>query len=65
MALDGRATDTEKNFTTLVGDFVTQKLHNIYLITSDYHLRRARAIASIVLGSRGIAVTPLAVSSRA
>ena len=65
MALDGRATDTVTNFTTLVVDFVTQKLHNIYLITSDDRLRRARAIASIVLGSRGIAVTPLAVSSRA
>ena len=58
--------------------FCHTSLHKIYLITSDYHMRRtkaiativlgrrrARAIASIVLGSRGIAVTPLAVSSRA
>jgi len=62
--LDGRATDTVTNFTTLVGDFVTQKLHHIYLVTSDYHMRRARAIAIIVLGSRGIVVTPVAVPSQ-
>lgn len=60
---DGRATDTVTNFTTLVGDFVNQKLQHIYLITSDYHMRRSRAIATIVLGSRGIAVTPVAVPS--
>ncbi|MHC5728042.1 MAG: YdcF family protein, partial [Nostoc sp.] len=34
--LDGRATDTVTNFTTLVEDFVAQKFNNIYLITSDY-----------------------------
>ncbi|MGI2902807.1 YdcF family protein [Tolypothrix sp. VBCCA 56010] len=62
--LDGRATDTVTNFTTLVEDFVRQKLQHIYLITSDYHMKRARAIASIVLGSHGIAVTPVGVPSR-
>ncbi|GAX39163.1 hypothetical protein NIES4075_01140 [Tolypothrix sp. NIES-4075] len=43
--LDGRATDTVTNFTSLVEDFVSQKLQHIYLITSDYHMKRARAIA--------------------
>jgi uncharacterized SAM-binding protein YcdF (DUF218 family) len=62
--LDGRATDTVTNFTTLVEDFVRQKLQHIYLITSDYHMKRARAIASIVLGSHGIAVTPVEVPSQ-
>lgn len=62
--LDGRATDTVTNFTTLVEDFVRQNLQHIYLITSDYHMTRARAIASIVLGSHGIAVTPVEVPSR-
>ncbi len=61
--LDGRATDTVTNFTTLADDFDERKLQHIYLITSDYHMRRSRAIATIVLGSRGIAVTPVAVSS--
>jgi uncharacterized SAM-binding protein YcdF (DUF218 family) len=63
LRLDGRATDTVTNFTTLAEDFVQSKIQHIYLITSDYHMRRARAIAAIVLGSQGIVVTPLAVPS--
>jgi len=62
--LDGRATDTVTNFTTLAEDFAHQRLQHIYLITSDYHMRRARAIATIVLGSQGIVVTPVAVASQ-
>jgi uncharacterized SAM-binding protein YcdF (DUF218 family) len=62
--LDGRATDTVTNFTTLVRDFDNRRLQHIYLITSDYHMRRARAIATIVLGSQGIVVTPVVVASR-
>ncbi len=61
--LDGRATDTVTNFTTLAADFVSHKLQNLYLITSDFHMRRSRAIAAIVLGSRGVVVTPVAVPS--
>ena len=61
--LDGRATDTVTNFTTLAKDFTDQKLQHIYLITSDYHLTRSRAIGTIVFGSQGIVVTPLAVPS--
>jgi uncharacterized SAM-binding protein YcdF (DUF218 family) len=63
LRLDGRATDTVTNFTTLVDDFKKQNLQHIYLITSDYHMRRSMAIATIVLGSRGIVVKPLAVPS--
>jgi len=47
----------------LAEDFTDQKLQHIYLITSDYHLARVRAIATIVLGSQGIVVTPVAVPS--
>lgn len=61
--LDGSATDTVTNFTTLAADFVSQKLQHIYLITSNYHMRRAKAIATIVMGSQGIVVTPVAVPS--
>jgi len=57
--LDGQAMDTVTNFTTLVGQFKQQRLQHLYLVTSDFHMRRARAIAAIVLGSRGIVVTPL------
>ncbi|MCC5656505.1 YdcF family protein [Nostoc sp. XA010] len=63
--LDARATDTVTNFTTLVENFVRQKLQHIYLITSNYHMTRARAIAAIVLGSHGVAVTPVEVPSQA
>ena len=62
--LDGRATDTVTNFTSLVEDFSSRKLQHIYLITSDYHMRRARSIATIVLGNRGIVITPVGVVSR-
>ncbi|MDJ0733750.1 MAG: YdcF family protein [Nostocaceae cyanobacterium] len=62
--LDGRASDTVTNFTSLVEDFSNRKLQHIYLITSDYHMRRARVIATIVFGSRGIVITPVSVSSR-
>ncbi len=63
LRLDGRATDTVTNFTTLAADFVRQKLQHIYLITSNYHMRRAKAIATFVLGSQGIVVTPVSVPS--
>ncbi len=61
---DFEATDTVTNFTTLVDDFVDDNLQHIYLITSDYHMRRARVIATIVLGCQGVVVTPIAVASR-
>lgn len=62
--LDHRATDTVTNFTTLVADFKEQKIQHLYLITSDYHLPRSKAIASIILGSRGIAFTPIAMPTK-
>ncbi|MBD2437137.1 YdcF family protein [Nostoc sp. FACHB-110] len=61
--LDYRAVDTVTNFTTLVSDFKHRKIQHIYLITSQEHIPRARAIATIVLGSQGIAFTSLAVPS--
>jgi uncharacterized SAM-binding protein YcdF (DUF218 family) len=61
--LDGGATDTVTNFTTLVEEFADRDLQHIYLITSDYHIRRSRVIATVVLGSQGIIVKPVAVPS--
>jgi uncharacterized SAM-binding protein YcdF (DUF218 family) len=43
LRFDGRATDTVTNFTTLVDKFADNKLQHLYLITSDYHMRRSRA----------------------
>ncbi len=59
--LDYRAVDTVTNFTTLVDDFESQNIKHVYLITSDFHLPRATAIASIVFGSRGITFTTIGV----
>ena len=52
--LDYQAVDTVTNFTTLVDDLQARGIHSVYLITSDYHMRRARIIGEIVLGSREI-----------
>jgi len=61
--IDRRAIDTVTNFTSLVHDFEGQGIHHVYLITSDFHMRRASTIAFFVLGSRGIAYTPIPISS--
>jgi len=61
--LDYRALDTVTNFTTLVNDLEQQDIHHIYLITSDYHMARSKAIATIVLGSHGITFTAIDVPS--
>jgi uncharacterized SAM-binding protein YcdF (DUF218 family) len=61
--LDYRAVDTVTNFTTLVDDFQARKIRSVYLVTSDYHMRRARVIAEIILGSHGIDFKPVSVAS--
>lgn len=61
--LDRRATDTVTNFTTLITDFKKQNIQHIYLITSDFHLPRAKAIAFMILGSQGITYTPVSLST--
>ncbi|ELS02169.1 hypothetical protein Xen7305DRAFT_00018810 [Xenococcus sp. PCC 7305] len=62
--LNNQATDTVTNFTTLVPEFKQHHIKHLYLITSDFHMPRARAIAMIVLGSQGIVVTPMEVRTR-
>lgn len=61
--LDYRAIDTVTNFTSLVADFKSRNIQHLFLITSDFHMKRAKAIATIVLGSHGIAFTPVSVPS--
>lgn len=57
--LDYKAVDTVTNFTTLVDELEAQNIDEVYLLTSDYHMRRASVVAQIVLGSRGIAFKPI------
>ncbi len=59
-----RSTDTVKNFTEMRAELVARGLRHVYLITSDYHIRRSWAIAFFVFGSRGMIVTPIAVPSQ-
>lgn len=61
--LDRRARDTVTNFTTLVTSFKQQHIQHIYLITSAFHMPRAKAIAFIVLGSQGITYTPISLAT--
>ena len=59
--IDNRAADTVTNFTSLVQDFQSQDINNVFLITSDVHMARAKAIAFWVFGSRGIWCTAIEV----
>lgn len=61
--IDSRAADTVTNFTSLVQDLKDQDIRHLYLVTSDYHMPRSEAIAFVVLGSQGIAYTPVNVPS--
>ncbi|WP_008309229.1 YdcF family protein [Leptolyngbya sp. PCC 6406] len=63
LRLDYQAVDTVTNFTTLVDDLEAAGIRSVYLITSDYHMRRAVIIGQIVLGSRDIAFKPVVVPS--
>lgn len=59
---DRRATDTVTNFTTVVSDLKQLGVQHVYVVTSDYHMPRAEAIATVVFGSQGITFTPVEVS---
>ncbi|MEO1428972.1 MAG: YdcF family protein [Cyanobacteria bacterium J06632_19] len=61
--LDYHASDTVTNFTTLVEKFKNLGIYHIYLITSEFHMRRAKAIATFVLGSKEITFTPVTIPS--
>lgn len=61
--IDYSAVDTVTNFTTLVDQFQEQGVSSVYLVTSDYHMRRARVIGEIVFGSRGMYLKPVVVPS--
>ncbi len=61
--LDYDAVDTITNFTTIVDKLRSQGIDSIYLITSDYHMRRAQWIGQVILGSRGIHFESIAIPS--
>lgn len=62
--IDRAAVDTVTNFTTLADELRSKGIDSVYLITSDYHMRRAQVIGEIVFGSRDIYMKPVSVPSR-
>jgi len=60
VVVDKRAVDTLTNYSTLVDEFKLRNIRYVQVITSSYHLRRARLLGQIVLGSRGISSSYLA-----
>jgi uncharacterized SAM-binding protein YcdF (DUF218 family) len=62
--IDRAAVDTVTNFTTLADTLKSRGVRSVYLVTSDYHMLRARTIGEIVFGSRGISIKPISVTSR-
>ncbi|MEC4888048.1 MAG: YdcF family protein [Scytonema sp. PMC 1070.18] len=56
-------TDTVTNFACMTEPLTRENIVHVYLITSDFHMARSRAIATVVFGSRGIVVTPVSVAS--
>ncbi|CDN10347.1 MAG: YdcF family protein [Richelia sp.] len=62
--LDYEAVDTVSNFTTIIDDLESRGIKSVYLITSDFHMPRAKVVGDIVLGSRGIYLKSVPVPSR-
>jgi len=60
--LDYRASDTVSNFTSLVDDLRRARIRHALLVTSSDHMERALLVGRLVAGSRGIHLTPVAVS---
>mmetsp|Transcript_23722 Transcript_23722/g.40088 ORF Transcript_23722/g.40088 Transcript_23722/m.40088 type:complete len:240 (-) Transcript_23722:144-863(-) len=55
--LDRRAIDTVTNFTSMVRVFKDKGIKHVLVITSKSHIARGYAIAKIIFGGEGIAVT--------
>lgn len=61
--IDRRAVNTVTNFTSLIDGLRAHHIQHVYLVTSDFHMARAKVIATIVLGSQGIIFTPVPIPS--
>jgi uncharacterized SAM-binding protein YcdF (DUF218 family) len=59
--LDWRALDTVTNFSTMIRPLLRSGVSSVYLVTSDYHMRRASSIAYVMLGASGISFEAVAV----
>ena len=58
---DYRAIDTFTNFTSVIDELKEENVSHILIVTSDYHVNRAKSIGQIIAGSRGIKITSLSI----
>ncbi len=58
---DYRAKDTLTNFTSIIDDLKEEEINHILLITSKYHIDRAKLVGEIIASSRGIRLTSLSI----
>ena len=58
---DYRAKDTLTNFTSIIDDLNEEAITHILLITSKYHIDRAKVVGEIIASSRGIRMTSLSI----
>ncbi len=61
---DYRAKDTLTNFTSIIDDLSQEGVSHILLITSNYHIDRAKLIGEIITSSRGIRLTSLSIQCK-
>lgn len=52
--IDRRAVDTVTNYSTMVDVFRRRKFRHVAVVTCPFHLRRAKLLGKVMLGSRGI-----------
>ena len=58
---DYRAKDTLTNFTSIIDDLNEEDITHILLITSKYHIARAKVVGGMIASSRGIRLTSLSI----
>eukprot|EP00405_Crypthecodinium_cohnii_P015687 CAMPEP_0206462294 /NCGR_PEP_ID=MMETSP0324_2-20121206/25901_1 /ASSEMBLY_ACC=CAM_ASM_000836 /TAXON_ID=2866 /ORGANISM="Crypthecodinium cohnii, Strain Seligo" /LENGTH=227 /DNA_ID=CAMNT_0053934439 /DNA_START=47 /DNA_END=731 /DNA_ORIENTATION=+ len=54
--LDWRAVDTVTNFSTMYDELLQASISKVLLVTSPYHMPRAEAVGSIMLGAANIEI---------
>ncbi|CAK9073377.1 unnamed protein product [Durusdinium trenchii] len=63
LVLSHEALDTVTNFSTMIPQLKEAGISKVLLVTSSYHMPRATAIASVMLGAIGIDFEPHPVAS--
>mmetsp|Transcript_2176 Transcript_2176/g.2500 ORF Transcript_2176/g.2500 Transcript_2176/m.2500 type:complete len:186 (-) Transcript_2176:770-1327(-) len=65
LRIDYRAVDTLSNFTTMAPEMYKGGFKKVAIITSRYHMKRARTIASIIMPEFKVRYVPIAIMYKA